>query len=143
MSNLRVEMRLGKEERARVDAKKSNLRIIDQSSDDAEEGEEEDDRSHVQPMSDAVRGWKVGEESRRVLSPMFFQRSSTEELGKYIFLQSALEDNLTEYRKLRTRLKEIVFAVKDINSTYFRELRKNAPANASVHRRRSKARQSR
>lgn len=127
-------MKAAQEERDRKEAKKNKTKPAAKKSaeggeDDGEgEGEEEGEAENkLEPLIAAARGWKAGDSQRRVLLPMFLNLVTLEDLQKYLFLQVALEENLTEYRQLRARLKDIYGEVHQMNESYFKELRKKSP----------------
>ena len=138
-------MKVTQEERDRKEAKKSKVKppAIKKAAEgeDGEEGEEEGETENkLEPLTSAAQGWKAGEAQRRVLLPMFLNMVTLEDLQKYLFLQVALEENLTEYQKLRARLKDIYGQVHHMNESYFKELRKKTPQgiNHQPPKRRSK-----
>ncbi|GAV09197.1 hypothetical protein RvY_18774 [Ramazzottius varieornatus] len=147
VTNLRKEMKAAQEERDRKEAKKNKTKPAVKNSaegdEDGEEGESEEEgeaENKLEPLIAAARGWKGGDSQRRVLLPMFLNLVTLEDLQKYLFLQVALEENLTVYRQLRARLKDIYGEVHLMNESYFKELRKKPPQqmNAQPPKRRSK-----
>ena len=131
---------MGKEEQAREKAKKDNTHAAIKEAFATENGKEGDDQIHLEPLIEAAHGWKVGEGPRRVLSPMFLSEIAVDELEKYLFLHTALENNLAEYQKLRARLKILAIAVKDINPHYMRDLARVTPSSTRQPKRASKLR---
>lgn len=125
-------MKLALEERARQASKRSSARPVVKAAGEEEAGEA---RNSVEPLVEAARSWKTGDVQRRVLLPMFLNLVTFQDLQQFLFLQVALEDNLHEYRKLRTRLKNVLGKVRGLNKNYFRDLRQPASASQAPKRR--------